>query len=154
MRMDRRSMSNQTGRAGRGRVAPRLVLGGLTVLVVFAAGCNRPSANKGRTLYEENGCASCHGPEGHGDGPLAPNLPAKPIDLHDASLFQRGSSEGAIAETLKEGIAVVHTSPTLHHTHHQLLMPSFAHLTEAERKSIALYVISLRNQEDQRRIQQ
>jgi hypothetical protein len=33
----------------------------------------------------------------------------------------------------------------LHHTHHELSMPSFAHLTELERRSIALYVISLRN---------
>lgn len=128
-------------------------LGGLGAVVVLLVSCGRPSVSQGRTLYQENGCASCHGPDGHGDGPLAPNLPAKPIDFRDVSLFKRGSSEDAIAETLEEGISRVHTIPALHHTHHELLMPKFDHLTKTERRSIARYVISLRVEDNQRRVQ-
>ena len=42
--------------------------------------------------------------------------------------------------------------PALHHTHHELLMPKFDHLTKTERRSIALYVISLRNDGDDGRV--
>ena len=59
----------------------------------------------------------------------------------------------AIAKTLAEGIAIEHSTPVLHQTHHELLMPKFDHLSETERRSIALYVISLRAN-NQRRIQQ
>jgi len=113
-----------------------MALGGAGVIAVLTVSCARPSVSQGRALYQENGCASCHGLGGHGDGPLAPNLPAKPIDLRDVSLFKRGSSEDAIAETLEGGISRVHTIPALHHNHHELLMPKFDHLTKTERRSI------------------
>jgi len=95
-------------------------------------------------LYGANGCASCHGPEGHGDGPLARNLPAAPIDFRNLSLFKKGTSEDDIAQTLLEGVSMTHTVPALQQTHHVLVMPKFDHLTKNERRSIALYVISLR----------
>jgi hypothetical protein len=41
----------------------------------------------------------------------------------------------------------------LHQTHHELLMPKFDHLTEIQRRSIALYVISLRTSDKESRIQ-
>lgn len=59
----------------------------------------------------------------------------------------------AIAKTLAEGISMEHTSLALHQSHHELLMPKFDHLSETERRAIALYVISLRAN-DQRRIEQ
>ena len=74
----------------------------------------------------------------------APNLPASPIDFSDVSLFKRGTTEDAIADTLAKGVSVDHPVPALHYTHHELLMPSFEHLTLTDRRSIALYVISLR----------
>jgi high-affinity iron transporter len=120
----------------------------LGVSALFAVNCARPSLNQGRSLYQTNGCASCHGPQGHGDGPLAPRLPAAPIDFRDVSLFKRGATEDAIAKTLAEGISMEHTTPALHQTHHELLMPKFDHLSENERRSIALYVISLRANND------
>jgi mono/diheme cytochrome c family protein len=129
------------------------VVSGLGVVAAFLVSCARPSVGQGRALYEENGCSSCHGPGGHGDGPLASKLPAKPIDFRDVSQFKRGTSEDDIAKTLADGISIVHSIPALHHTHHELLMPSFGHLTETERRSIALYVISLRSQESTRRVQ-
>lgn len=129
-----------------------MALSGLGVVAVLVASCARPSVNQGRKIYEENGCASCHGPDGHGDGPLASSLPARPTDLRDVSLFKRGATEDAIAKMLAEGISRVHTVPALHYTHHELLMPKFDHLTGTERRSLALYVISLRAGDSQRRV--
>ena len=129
------------------RLAGSKVLG---LLALLALGCARPSVSQGRALYQANGCASCHGPQGHGDGPMAPHLPASPIDFRNLSLFKRGTTEDAIAGTLAQGISIDHTVPALHLTHHELLMPKFDHLTETERRSIALYVISLRADDSQR----
>jgi hypothetical protein len=83
---------------------------------------------------------------------MAPRLPARPIDFRNVSLFKKGRTESAIAKTLAEGISMDHTIPALHQTHHELLMPKFDHLTEIERRSIALYVISLRADDNQRRL--
>ena len=109
------------------------------------AGCSRPSETAGRTLYETNGCASCHGRTGHGDGPAAATLPVKPIDFRDVFQFKRGATESAIARTLAEGISIEHTMPALRTTHHMLVMPKFDHLSETERRSIALYLIAMRS---------
>jgi hypothetical protein len=50
----------------------------------------------------------------------------------------------AIATTLSEGVLGRDASvPQLNASHHQFIMPKFDHLTERERRSIALYVISL-----------
>ena len=129
------------------------MLGALGMLAMLATGCAQPSVSQGHALYMANGCASCHGPDGHGDGPLAPHLPATPIDFRNVSLFKRGVTENDIAETLLVGVSQVHTIPALHLTHHELLMPKFDHLTKTERRSIALYVISLRDDGDGRRAQ-
>lgn len=120
-------------------------LAGLGILAIAVTGCARPSVSQGRALYSANGCASCHGTGGHGDGPLAKNLPAAPTDFHNAALFKNGATEDAIAKTLLEGVSMVHTVPALQLTHHVLLMPKFDHLTKTERRSIALYVISLQD---------
>jgi copper(I)-binding protein/mono/diheme cytochrome c family protein len=132
---------------------PRIVLlrsyaaSGLGSLIVFLAACSglMPSVLEGRALYQANGCTSCHGPSGHGDGPLAATLPSSPADLRYPASFIRGAGESEIAKTLAEGVSVAGSVPQLHHTHHELSMPRFAHLSEHERRSIALYVISLRD---------
>jgi len=102
-----------------------------------------PSVTAGRELYETNGCVNCHGLFGKGDGPAGLALPTKPADLRDPSRFKKGSSEAAIARTLEEGIAIEHYMPELKATHHMMAMPKFDHLTKTERRSIALYVLSL-----------
>jgi mono/diheme cytochrome c family protein len=137
------------------KVLRATALGGLGLLAALATSCAReaPTVSQGRALYHANGCSSCHGPDGHGDGPLAPKLPASPIDFRNVSLFKRGTTENAIAETLAEGVSMEHTIPALHYTHHELLMPKFDHLTKTERRSIALYVISLRTNEDRGSVQ-
>jgi mono/diheme cytochrome c family protein len=119
---------------------------GLVALSLVACARPVPSAADGRALYLANGCASCHGPSGSGDGPIAAKLSDPPTDLRNAALFQRGWGETEIAKTLAEGVlgAAAASDPHLHHTHHELAMPKFDHLTDMERRSIALYVISLR----------
>ena len=112
-----------------------------------------PSVAAGPDLYQANGCASCHGRSGHGDGPAAAGLPSGPADFRYLSQFKRGASEAAIARTLAEGISIVHGMPALKTTHHMLVMPKFDHLTETERRSIALYVISMRANADEGRVQ-
>jgi hypothetical protein len=83
---------------------------------------------------------------------MAPRLPASPIDFRNVSLFKKGTTESAIAKTLAEGISIEHAIPALHQTHHELLMPKFDHLTEIQRRSLALYVISLRTTDKESRI--
>jgi mono/diheme cytochrome c family protein len=124
----------------------------LGLVALFLAACARPvpSITEGRSLYLANGCASCHGLSAKGDGPMAPTLRSKPADLRNPTLFKRGSGEDAIAQTLAEGILNAEAPvPQLHHTYHELAMPKFTHLTEIERRSIALYVISLRTRSGQ-----
>jgi mono/diheme cytochrome c family protein len=120
---------------------------GLVALSLMACARPGPSAAKGASLYLANGCASCHGTSGGGDGPIAARLSDPPTDLRNAALFQSGSGEAEIAKTLAEGVlgAAAASDPHLHHTHHELAMPKFDHLTDLERRSIALYVISLGN---------
>lgn len=106
-----------------------------------------PTAQAGRMLYAENGCASCHGPQGRGDGPLSLNSDPRPRDLRDAAAFRFGSDRDAIAQTLAVGIPAVqeatsNVGDSLQHHRHS--MPKFDHLSAVERQSLALYVMSLR----------
>jgi high-affinity iron transporter len=106
---------------------------GVVVLVVGQAACApRPSVEEGRALFKANGCANCHGPEGHGDGRLGPTLDRRPRDFRDIAAFKGGINESAIAATIAFGLGPGAGQ-----------MPQFAHLTEEERRSLALFVISL-----------
>lgn len=111
-----------------------LVLCLLGVSLVAAACASGGSAGRGRELYAENGCASCHGPVGRGDGPVGKTLTPPPRDFKNDASYRRGTDERSIAATLEVGIA-----------ENGAKMPAFAHLTEHERLSLAAYVISLRN---------
>ena len=50
------------------------------MLLLLVAGPAYAGDDAGRTLYLRY-CASCHGRDGRGDGPVAPSLGEKPIDL-------------------------------------------------------------------------
>jgi len=123
---------------------------GITLLATIVGCAQRPlpTLKEGRMLYAENGCASCHGSEGHGDGPVSQTLDPRPRDFRDVAAFKRGFDVEAIAHTLATGI-LVDAAPASGATgapsHHQQGMPKFAHLSEVERQSLALYVISLHN---------
>jgi mono/diheme cytochrome c family protein len=105
------------------------------VAAAFACGsvaCTRaggPSAAAGRALYAENGCVSCHGPGGRGDGPVGRTLSPRPRDFTDDAAYVNGGDPAAIATTLAHGI-----------DRDGAKMPAFAHLTDDERMSLALFV--------------
>ncbi|HBZ70121.1 MAG TPA: cytochrome C [Deltaproteobacteria bacterium] len=63
------------------KAAPLLALGTL-LLSAVSGGCidTHTEAVRGSELYRRY-CASCHGVDGHGDGPLAASLSPKPADL-------------------------------------------------------------------------
>lgn len=64
--------------------------------------------------------------------------------MRNPALFTRGATESAIAATLAAGIESTGSDTALlGHAHHSLLMPKFDHLTERERRSLAMYVIAL-----------
>lgn len=116
-----------------------IIAAALTRFIVAAgcASCDRavaPSVPHGRTVYLANGCATCHGASGRGDGPISKTLSPPPRDFRDAAAFRNGIDPASIAQTIAEGIVAGGA------------MPRFAHLTNMERQSLALYVISLRSQ--------
>jgi len=77
-----------------------------------------PDLGRGSALYQAN-CASCHGAQGHGDGPLAAQLNPPPIALsgHDRA---KERSIFSLQQIISHGVAG--TS-----------MPSFAQLSEDDR---------------------
>jgi len=83
----------------------------------------------GAALYPAH-CASCHGAEGHGDGPAAGNLPVPPVDLTAEHLWAH--EDGELFWWLSHGIAAPDGS---------LAMPGFADaLTEGQRWALIDWV--------------
>ena len=77
-----------------------LTLGGVllagTMLWAHAAGAaERP--NVGKRLYRQY-CASCHGEDGKGDGPVAATLTTKPTDL--TQLAKKAGGKFPVAPTM------------------------------------------------------
>jgi high-affinity iron transporter len=128
----------------------RLLFAGIASGMVWLTACGpAPSVDQGKKLYQTNGCVSCHGASGRGDGALAASLLSKPANLHAPDHFKRGASEAEIAKTLAEGIVDPQLAAhEFHLNHHDLAMPKFDHLSEVERRSIALYVISMAHDAD------
>ena len=90
----------------------------------------------GRSLYEEAGCAQCHGPSGKGNGPSAKDLkddwgdPILPPDL-TLKPFKSGSSQEDLYRTISTGL---NGTP----------MPSYADaLTPKERWALVSYIFSI-----------
>jgi mono/diheme cytochrome c family protein len=82
-------------------------------------------AAKGRTLFQIN-CASCHGPDGHGNGDRAASLNPKPRNFHEEK-FKFGNDIVSIHNTILKG------SPGTS-------MPSFALLSPEETWAMAHFV--------------
>lgn len=104
-----------------------------TFLLTAACGARDTARATGRELYLRHGCAVCHGDEGRGDGPMAPNLSPPPQDLHDPSTYRAGASAEEIASTIQKGLVVFQGSG----------MPAYAHIPEDERLELARYIVSL-----------
>ena len=95
------------------------------------------SIARGRVVYEEQGCAACHGEVGRGDGPSAPTLvndkgdPIKVADLTQRWTYRGGPTKEDIYRTFSTGL---NGTP----------MPSYADSLEVEdRQHLVNYVYSL-----------
>ena len=70
-----------------------------------------PDAARGAALYVAN-CATCHGPRGDGDGPVAAALTPKPAKHHDGAYMNALSNEH-LFKVVKEGGPSVGKSPMM-----------------------------------------
>lgn len=83
---------------------------------------------RGKPIFDAR-CASCHGPQGHGDGPQAPFLSPRP-----ASLVSAATSVKSDAELLA---VIANGKP-------RTAMPAWkAELTEEERRDVLAYIRTL-----------
>lgn len=112
----------------------------LCVAALVAAGCGSQQAEqredevaRGKQIYGANGCGTCHGLEGRGDGPVARTLNPPPRDFRDQQAFKNGADPASIANTIATGL-----------TRDGGQMQSYFHLSDRERYLLARYVISLR----------
>jgi cytochrome c551/c552 len=83
---------------------------------------------EGKKLYQENGCAVCHGDKGKGDGPLASGLKIKPRNFKDYEEMKRMPTirmEQAILDGL-QGTA----------------MPAFSQFSDSQLGSLTEYLRS------------
>lgn len=87
-----------------------------------------PDLKRGATLYQEQ-CASCHGAEGRGDGPLAAKLEPAPIAFTDRERA-RERSLFSLHQSITRGVEG--TS-----------MNSFAQLSDDDRWALAFYVSTM-----------
>jgi mono/diheme cytochrome c family protein len=71
---------------------------------------NAKATELGQKLYVAN-CLTCHGPEGHGDGPGAAALEKKPANL-GARIKQTGEKDGELFWKISEGRAPMITWKT------------------------------------------
>ncbi len=100
------------------------------------------SIARGRVVYEEQGCAACHGEVGRGDGTSAPTLvndknePIKAADLTQRWTYRGGATKEDIYRTFSTGL---NGTP----------MPSYADSLEVEdRQHLVNYVYSLGDGDD------
>jgi cytochrome c len=107
------------------------------VAIPSAPSSTNESVELGKKLYEETGCAKCHGTLGRGDGPSAPTLkddwghPLPSANLAQSWTFRGGSSREDIFRTMSTGL---NGTP----------MPSFVDaLTPEQRWAITDFVVSL-----------
>jgi high-affinity iron transporter len=119
-----------------------LVRGALILAVgILTAACQDNQAQqiaadveRGRQVYAANGCGTCHGMHGAGDGPIARTLTPPPRDFRDAAAFKNGTDPASIANTIATGL-----------TRDGGQMQSYFHLSDRERYQLARFVMSLRD---------
>lgn len=86
--------------------------------------------SRGAKIFARSGCATCHGPEGKGDGASAAAMTTKPRDLTKVADFRTERTVDAVAKLIAEG------SPTG-------AMPPYPFLSDEERKDLAAFCLSL-----------
>lgn len=90
----------------------------------------------GRTIYDNNGCANCHGSDGSGRGPNAAYMDPPPRDYRDPGAYKAGITVDAVAQSIANGF-----------TEGGAAMPAFAHLTAEQLRQLSSFVVSLQRPE-------
>ncbi|MCB1174059.1 MAG: c-type cytochrome [Leptospiraceae bacterium] len=93
-----------------------------------AASGNSADIDAGKQLFTQNGCVTCHGESGMGDGPAGKGLNVR--NLTDASTYKQGSTAAEITTTIETGIPGT-------------AMAAYAHIPEADRQKLAAFIVSL-----------
>ena len=107
----------------------------LAAYPVPVAPAKAPSLQQGQALYQAQ-CASCHGAQGRGDGPLASQLSPPPVAFSNRERA-RERSLFALHQTISRGVPG--TS-----------MPSFATLSDADRWALSFFTSTLAFSEQER----
>ena len=81
----------------------------ITAAILLAPGrAQAQSVEFGEMLYQQN-CASCHGPEGAGDGPVSVHIQPTPPDLRQLASGNNGIYPfGAVWDSIASGSLSVH----------------------------------------------
>lgn len=87
-----------------------------------------PDLRRGALLYQAQ-CTACHGPQGHGDGPMAATLDPKPTVLSER-MRARERTLFALHEIISNGV-------------NGTAMPSFSTLRDEDRWALAFFVGTL-----------
>ena len=130
-------------------------LSAAAALLVASGAANAQSIEFGKTLFEQN-CASCHGAEGAGDGPVAVYLEPKPSDLRELAAGNDGGYPfGAVWESIQSGSLSAHGTsmmPVWGDLFMAEAMPRQAHpgfsaenLVEARMLALTYYIQSIQN---------
>jgi mono/diheme cytochrome c family protein len=75
------------------------------------SGSLRGNAGAGKALYAQY-CATCHGPKGHGDGPVAATLNPRPAN-HSDHVFMGGLTDQHLYQVISKGGTAVGKSPMM-----------------------------------------
>lgn len=106
-------------------IASELSAGIIAAYGVKVAPARAPVLGSASALFR-TACASCHGSEGRGDGPLAAELKPRPMDFHD-SARQSQRSVYSLYSTISAGVEGT-------------AMRGFKELSEQDRWALAFYV--------------
>ncbi len=93
----------------------------------------------GRGIYDNNGCANCHGSDGSGRGPNAAYMNPPPRDYRDPGAYKAGIGVDAVAVSIASGFSEDGAA-----------MPAFSHLTPEQLQQLASFVVSLQRPESER----
>ena len=86
------------------------------------------SIEEGKNLFQENGCALCHGDQGLGDGPLANGLQTKPRNFRDYNEMKR--------------MPTIRMEQAIHEGLQGTAMPSFSQFSESQTEALTNYLKS------------
>jgi cytochrome c553 len=86
------------------------------------------SIEEGKKLYQDNGCAVCHGDQGQGDGPLASGLKNKPRNFKDYEEMKR--------------MPTIRMEQAIHNGLKGTAMPAFSQLSDSQVEALTNYLRS------------